>query len=74
MSKKLDQALSLAKVIGKSIAGGKLYAEPEEIMRRRAICVACPFNVMELCQKCGCKIANKTAAHGATCPDEPSRW
>lgn len=56
----------------KHIAAGMPATPPEELERRRAICLACDQWVNGQCAKCGCNVAAKTAWARETCP--LGRW
>lgn len=67
-----DQVRSLARVVADSMASGKWVAEPEVLADRYRICRACELfgsrDSVEVCQKCGCKLANKLKANASKCP------
>lgn len=63
------QLQSLASTAARSIKNRKLFADEETKEKRRKHCFSCPeLDEKARCKKCGCKIINKTAAAGATCP------
>jgi hypothetical protein len=71
----LQKAVNFAGAVTHHIVTGSKIADPEEVDRRRKICISCPrFSASQSCNICGCAVIAKTMWLEQFCPDTPARW
>jgi hypothetical protein len=71
-SKVKQFAGTLKDVVTTVATTGKIMADADLVVKRRAICASCEHLLINRCQKCGCFISAKTALVAAVCPTR--RW